>query len=526
MNDTTNTGIISSSKTPLEIPIRTICHFPLDGMITFSTRFLRMFNYGLITPVLFLYCKEIGLSEIQTGILISLILAGDLIITLYLSTRADTLIGRRRTLIIGAVLKIFAGLTFAFTTEYWLLVIAGTIGVISSSGGECGPFQAIEQACLTDAVIKATNEKEGNTGKGNTGSVAILFGYYAFVGYVAAALGALTSGYSCYILQQSLYGYTPLQTYKLVFICYAIIGLIMAILYSLLSIHTEVKKILTIKSQTRKTTENDSSTFQSNFGYISRVGNYLGLIRPESIYIIARLSFFFALDSFAGAFVLQTWISFYFYERWNFEENFTGILLSISNIAAGVSGILASYCVKRFGAMLTMIVSHLPSNWFLLAIPFATNGFAACALLVTRFSISQMDVPARQAYVAMAVMADERSAAGGITNIVKSLGAALAPNILGYLSSAQPRTSFLFASPWIIAGVLKCVYDISLYALYLSDPTMVNAGKNSGGSTLDRSVGSTHSIQNSQETTADFDEFKKSLLDTNDNTDINGSSKT
>ena len=466
-----------------------------------------MFNYGLITPVLFLYCKEIGLNEIQTGTLISLILAGDLVITLYLSTRADTLIGRRRTLIIGAALKIFAGLTFAFTTEYWLLVLAGTIGVISSSGGECGPFQAIEQACLTDAVIKATIDKEGNTG-----NVAVLFGYYAFVGYVAAALGALTSGYTCYILQQSLYTYTPLQTYKLVFICYAIIGLIMAILYSLLSLHTEVK-ILTKKSQTRKSTVNNSATFQS------RVGNYLGLKRPESIYIIARLCFFFALDSFAGAFVLQTWISFYFYERWNFQENYTGILLSISNIAAGVSGIMASYCVKRFGAMLTMIVSHLPSNFFLLGIPFATTGFAACALLVSRFSISQMDVPARQAYVAMAVMADERSAAGGITNIVKSLGAALAPNILGYLSSAQPRTSLLFASPWIIAGALKCLYDISLYALYLSDPTMVNAGKNS-------SVESTSVVSVAQKTTTDSDELKKSLLDDNDYTDNTGSSKT
>jgi MFS family permease len=110
-----------------------ICNFPVDGIITFLTRSLRMFNYGAITPVLFLYCKEIGLSELQTGVLISLILAGDLIITLFLSTRADTMIGRRRTLVIGAALKIFAGLSFAFSTQYYILVIAGTIGVISSS---------------------------------------------------------------------------------------------------------------------------------------------------------------------------------------------------------------------------------------------------------------------------------------------------------------------------------------------------------------------------------------------------------
>jgi MFS family permease len=488
-----------------------ICNFPVDGIITFLTRSLRMFNYGAITPVLFLYCKEIGLSELQTGVFISLILAGDLIVTLFLSTRADMIIGRRRTLVIGAALKILAGLTFAFTNEYWILVIAGTIGVISSSGGETGPFQAIEQSCLTESVLKG--------GKGDAGSVAVLFGYYAFVGYAAAALGALTSGFVCVTLQGSSFGWSALQTYNIIFIGYAIVGLIMAMLYSLLSIHTEAipkETIITdVNSQTDNTEINKTKTSICEKGIVSAVGQYLGLKRPESIYIIARLCFFFALDSFAGAFVLQTWISFYFEERWGFQEDYTGTLLAFSNVTAGISGIMASYFVKRFGAMLTMISSHLPSNWFLFAIPFAPSGYVAGALLVTRFSISQMDVPARQAYVAMAVSSDERSAAGGITNIVRSLGAALAPNLLGYLSSAQPRTSLTFASPWLIAGGLKCFYDISLYALYLSDPTMVNAGKNSGGSISQTKTSISSSINPPAVITvgnSNNDELKTSLL--------------
>lgn len=477
-----------------------------------------MFNYGAITPVLFLYCKEIGLSELQTGVLISLILAGDLVITLFLSTRADKIIGRRRTLTIGAALKIFAGLTFAFTTKYWLLVIAGTIGVISSSGGECGPFQAIEQSCLTDSILKG--------GKGDAGGVAVIFGYYAFMGYAAAALGALISGFTCVTLQGSPYNWSPLQTYNLVFISYAIIGLIMAILYSyFLSIHAEAKakeaKGVEIYQQS-----DDNNESRSSGSILTTIGQYLGLKRPESIYIIGRLCFFFALDSFAGAFVLQTWISFYFEERWGFEESYTGSLLSASNVMAGISGIMASYFVKRFGAMITMITSHLPSNWFLFAIPFAPSGYAAGALLVTRFSISQMDVPARQAYVAMAVSSDERSAAGGITNIVKSLGAALAPNLLGYLSSAQPRTSLLFASPWLIAGGLKCVYDISLYALYLSDPTMVNAGKNSGR-TANNSNNNNNitSVTTTVVSDGSADDLKKSLLEDDHSTCTNRDSK-
>lgn len=496
-----------------------VCSFPLDGIITFLTRSLRMFNYGAITPVLFLYCKEIGLSELQTGVLISLILAGDLVITLFLSTRADKVIGRRRTLIIGAALKILSGLTFAFTTKYWILVIAGIIGVISSSGGESGPFQAIEQSCLTDSILKG--------GKGDAGGVAVIFGYYAFVGYAAAALGALISGFTCVTLQGSPYNWSPLQTYNLVFISYAIIGLIMAILYSFLSIHAEAKAKEAKGVEIYQQSDDSRNESRSSRSILTTIGQYLGLKRPESIYIIGRLCFFFALDSFAGAFVLQTWISFYFEERWVFEENYTGSLLSASNVMAGISGIMASYFVKRFGAMLTMITSHLPSNLFLFAIPFAPSGYAAGALLVTRFSISQMDVPARQAYVAMAVSSDERSAAGGITNIVKSLGAALAPNLLGYLSSAQPRTSLLFASPWLIAGGLKCVYDISLYALYLSDPTMVNAAKNSGGTANNSNNNNITSVTSHSTVVSDgsTDDLKKSLLEDDHSTCTNRDSK-
>jgi hypothetical protein len=129
----------------------------------------------------------------------------------------------------------------------------------------------------------------------------------------------------------------------------------------------------------------------------------------------------------------------------------------------------------------------------------------------------------------MAVSSDERSAAGGITNIVKSLGAALAPNLLGYLSSAQPRTSLLFASPWLIAGGLKCVYDISLYALYLSDPTMVNAGKNSSGTANNsKNNNNNNAIVTSHSTVVSdgsADDLKKSLLEEDHSTSTNGDSK-
>ena len=148
----------------------------------------------------------------------------------------------------------------------------------------------------------------------------------------------------------------------------------------------------------------------------------LGLHRSDSVFIVARLSCLFALDAFAGGFVMQTWIAYWFEERWNFSPKLLGDLISISNVVAGISGISAAYFVSRFGAINTMVRTYLPSNIFLLLVPFMPTKNAAALMLVTRFCISQMDVPARQSYVAMVVASNERSAAGGITNIARSVG--------------------------------------------------------------------------------------------------------
>src|SRR6478735_2249497 len=117
----------------------------VDGRLLFATRFVRLFAYGALSVVLVLYLVGLGLSEADTGLLLTATLLGDTVVSLYLTTRADR-IGRRRMLIAGTALMVAAGLVFAITREMWVLVIAGTIGVISPSGQEVGPFLPIEQA--------------------------------------------------------------------------------------------------------------------------------------------------------------------------------------------------------------------------------------------------------------------------------------------------------------------------------------------------------------------------------------------
>ena len=193
-------------------------HLTRDAWLLFATRFIRLFAYGSLSVVLVFYLIGVGLSEPQIGMLLTLTLVGDTVVSLVITTRADR-IGRRRMLIVGAVLMVIAGLVFASTTNLWLLVLAGTVGVISPSGHEVGPFLSIEQAALSHVVTDRTR----------TG----VFAWYTLIGSVATALGALTAGTATRVFQESLR--PPVDTYRGVVMLYAALGVILALLFSRLS---------------------------------------------------------------------------------------------------------------------------------------------------------------------------------------------------------------------------------------------------------------------------------------------------
>ncbi len=178
------------------------------------------------------------------------------------------------------------------------------------------------------------------------------------------------------------------------------------------------------------------------------------------------LCLLFFVDSFAGGFVAQSFISYYYEKKFDFSMDGVGGLLFVCNIVGGISGVCSSKLVGRIGAMATMIFTHLPSNVLLIFVAITSNPQLAVFFIMARFCISQMDVPARQAYVSMVVSAEERSAANGITNIARSVGVALAFPIAGFLWEAD-RSSFLFSSPFLIAGALKIFYDLTLGACFL-----------------------------------------------------------
>src|SRR6202040_2060149 len=194
-----------------------------DGWLLFLTRFIRLFAYGSLSVVVVFYLIGLGLSETQTGMLLTLTLVGDTVVSLYLTTRADR-IGRRRMLIVGAILMAAAGFAFACTSNLLLLIVAGTIGVISPSGNEVGPFLSIEQAALSHVIPDRSRTE--------------VFAWYTLAGSLATAIGALFAGLITNALQKT--AMTPVGTYRVVVVLYAAIGVLLVALFISLSPAAEV----------------------------------------------------------------------------------------------------------------------------------------------------------------------------------------------------------------------------------------------------------------------------------------------
>lgn len=389
-----------------------------DIPLLFATRIIRMFGYGFVSVVLALYLAQRGLSEGEIGLLLTLTLAGDAAITLWITTSADRM-GRRRMLIFGAGLMIMAGVIFSLTGNYILLVVTAIIGVISPSGNEIGPFLSIEQAALSQLL---PDEKRTQT-----------FAWYNLVGSFATATGALVGGGLAQLLQGN--GLTPLNSYRAVLLGYTLIGVVLGDLFLLLSKSVEAPKL------------SEASTVQRKLGLHKSRG------------VVLRLSSLFAIDAFAGGLVVQSMVAYWFNIKFGVQPAVLGSIFFGANILAGISALSAAWIARRIGLINTMVFTHIPSNILLILVPLMPTLPLAILVLLLRFSISQMDVPTRQSYTMAVVSADERSAAMGVTSIARSVGATLSPAITGQLLAVPG----LIGVPFIIAGGLKIVYDLLVW---------------------------------------------------------------
>ena len=370
-------------------------------------KFLRVFGSSLMSIILPIFLLSEGYNAIFIGIIVSLMIISNIPFNIVLTLVIKRL-GRRLMLVLLSSLMIISALLFLWDINTVVIIIAALIGLLSANGTETGPFQSIEQALLSESV---ESDKRTN-----------IFSVYNLVGYSSMALGTFFSGLPDYLLNIGL-------TLSFGFIVYAIIGLIQMIIYlsfkNLDDMFDKTDKMI-LHSQTRK--------------------------------MVLKLSSLFSIDAFGGGFIVQTLLATWFFLRFNTNLASLSIIFSIANVITAISIVLAPVLAKRIGLLKTMVITHIPSNIFLILVPFAPSLLYAAIFLFLRQSISQMDVPTRQSYVNAIIQPEDRASTAAITNTVRTLSSSISPPISTSLIEISN-----FVLPFVFGGGIKIVYDIAVY---------------------------------------------------------------
>jgi MFS family permease len=385
-----------------------------DGRLLFFTCAVRSFAYGFLSVILGLYLDALGLDKLAIGWIFTAALGGGAVMTVILTAVADSF-GRRALLMIGAALMALAGLAFAATDNFILLAVAAMLGTISPSGKEVGPFLSIEQA-----ILPQTTRDRSRTAA---------FSAYNLVGSLAGALGALAVGLP------SLASVAALAGYRLLIWGYVACALLMLVLFAFLSPAIEATKKSAVD--------------------LRRIGVH------RSRGIVTKLSALFALDAFAGGFIVQSLVAYWFFLRYQTDTNALGGIFFGTNLLSALSFLAAPAIARRFGLLNTMVFTHLPSNFLLLLVPFMPNLELAVVMLLARHLLSQLDVPTRQSYTMAVVDPSERAASAGIMSVARNAGAAIAP-----LFTAAVLAAPALGLPFLLAGGLKIVYDVWIFAVF------------------------------------------------------------
>jgi MFS family permease len=372
----------------------------------------RVFVSGLLSVMTPIYLDSLGYSSTYIGVFLLAIVASNVFSNLILS-RYESRLGRKSFLLLFSGLMVPAGLLLSLTTSTPLLLLAFLIGNISTTGTEAGPFQSIETGLLPGMVPP--------------GRINRIFGVYNVLGYGAASFGALAASIPGY-LNDGLTGF------RFLYLVYGLVGLLLFVLYLGLR-DVEIPRA----------------------GFPKHVDQSAPKVKKD----ITRLSALFSIDAFGGSFVTQSLLTYWFFLVYKVSLAELGAIFFVVNIITALSIFGASLIAERVGNLRTMVTTHLVSSVFLTVIPFAGSLGLALLFLFLRQSVSQMDVPTRQAFMAEVFTAQDRVRANSTTNTFRSVGSLFGGPISGILYAIG-----LVALPIATAGVSKIIYDFAIYSYY------------------------------------------------------------
>ncbi len=389
--------------------------FSGDARLLLATRSVRGFADGLVSVVLASWLTHLGFSPFRIGVVVAGTLLGSAALTLAVGLWAHR-VSRKTVLLATAALMALTGLAFFGVSSFWPVLLVAVAGTLNPSTGDVTPFLPTEQALLADA---APPERR-----------TALFAWYNLGGALLGALGSQLAGVPAWLATRLA---VPAEAgERSVFLLYAAVGLACALAYTRLSPHVEPPRAQTP-----------------------------GL--GESKRVVLQLSALFSLDSFGGGFVVQSLLALWLFRRFGLSVATAGTVFFVTGALSAFSQLVSARLAERIGHVRTMVFTHLPANVFLMLAGVMPTAGLAIAFLLARMSLSQMDVPARQAYVMAIVPPERRAAAASVTNVPRSLASALAPVLAGALLDRSA-----FGWPLLIGGALKAIYDLVLFAQFRS----------------------------------------------------------
>jgi len=387
-----------------------------DLLLINAAGFFRSFALGLMGVLLGVYLSRLGHESFSIGLTIGVGLAGTAVATVLVSFAGDRL-GRKRSLIVLALISIIAGLALALLPSWPIFIVMAFIGMLNGTGTDRSALFALEQAIIPGLV----------TDTQRTWKLA----WYNVLLDGGGALGALCAGVP--VLLQRRMNFDLFASYRAVFFGYCALFLVVAALYLFLSPAIEIRGTTASRKNRPRITAQTKTT-------------------------LAKLTALFSLDAFGGGFLTDALVAYWFFRRFGVAERDLGLLFFVVHLLNATSHFGAAWLARRIGLVNTMVLTHLPSSLFLMAIPFAPSFKWAVLLFVCREALVEMDVPTRQSYVAAVVAPNERTLASGITNLARNVFWAVGSTLAGLLMQ-----TLTFSAPLLVGGGSKITYDVLLY---------------------------------------------------------------
>ncbi|ETI29370.1 hypothetical protein G647_01823 [Cladophialophora carrionii CBS 160.54] len=466
-----------------------------NAWLIILARSCRMFAYGTNSLILAIFFSALNYSDHQIGIFMTLTLLGDVFLGTFLTLIADR-VGRRRVLMGGSVLMIISGLVFAVFENFWILLLAAILGVISVTGGDFGPFRSIEESVLSQLTTPTTR--------------ADVLAWYVTTSTLGSSIGSEVSGRLIHYLQARP-GWTDVDAYHSLFWIYLIMGIVNVLFVLLLTDACELRandkgeemySRVPQEDHNRHEDDNDEAVLhhqlQSNPNgtaeadveaasppptpsptrprspqpstipssrlsrALSAFSSALSQISETTRRTMYKLWFLLVIDSLADGMVPYSLTNYYMDVKFHPSKSTLGDVTSLSYFLGAIGAVFAGPLARKIGLINTMVFTHVPSSTAVLLFPLAPYFWITALFLLVRTGLNNMDQAPRSAFIAAVVKPEERTAVMGITSMLRNLAAMCGPTVTGVLAEGDR-----FGVAFIAAGVCRLVYDFGLYALFV-----------------------------------------------------------